>query len=342
MTETSWPLPPDRIITDLEYERLMASPLATSGLVGRTTDPALVYADSTGRHVKVHSDRRAWVRGFEWDSGPSDNTLTIAANSTGATRRDLVVLRLDRATFAVNAAVVTGTATVPSPTQNTGTSGVWELPLASVAVANGAVSIAPSDVTPLAWYLGANPVICTAATSPPFTTPGLVKFQDGLPYMATGSGWLLLMDSTRVPLGNAWSKRITPGSVSMGGNLGDGTRTWLSAQNIAVQPSRTYRLFAQVSIKPSLGEGGDQSARLNLYQNGSAGTLLASSGRVRLNFMNNGTYLHAVHPHYRTSPSQTTIPLFAGTLILYGASGYFNIDSDFDVVVEDVGPVDPA
>jgi hypothetical protein len=338
MVETSWPVPPDRVVTDVEFERLMSGPLGLSGLVGLPTSPALISADSTGRHVKVRAGRRAFVRGFMWDSGAEDLTKNVAANATGSTRQDLVVLRLDRATFAVTCEVVEGTATLPSPTQSTASSGVYELPVAAVTVPNGAISLAASNVTPLAWYLGQPPALCTASTSPPFTTPGVLKIQSGVLYLATGAAWLQLMDVGRVALGNVWSWR---GGATTS-NLGDGTRTWLTARNIAVLPSRTYQISALVAVQASLGEGGDQSARLNLYQDAAQGTQVATSGRVRLGFVNNSTTLYAFHPHYRTGSNQTSIPAFNGTLIMYGASGHFNIDGEFSVAVTDVGTVAPS
>jgi hypothetical protein len=105
-------------------------------------------------------------------------------------------------------------------------------------------------------------------------------------------------------------------------------------------PSRTYELFAQVQVIGSLGS--DMSARLNLYVNSSQGTLAATSGRVNLDFVNNGTTLRAIHPHYRTGPTQTTIPALNGTLIMYGPSGHFNIVGEFDLVIRDVGTVAPS
>lgn len=330
MTETSWPLPPDRIITDSEFERLMSGPLGLSGLVGLPTDSALIYADSTGRHVKVRANRRGYVRGFMWDAGGSDLTKTVAANATGVTRQDLVVLRLDRATFAVTVAVVTGTATLPSPTQGTGTSGVWELPLAAVTVPNGAVSLGASQVTPLAWYLGQSPALCTASTSPPFTTPGLLKVQSGIVYVATGTSWLQLMDIGRVALGNVWSARLSGPAAP----YGDGVKTFLANTDVTVLPSRTYSIMAQVQVQPSTGQ--DQSARLNLYQDSAQGTQICTSGRVELAYINNASYLFAHHPHYRTGPTQTVIPKLNGTLILYG-NGTFEVVGDFDVVIADMG-----
>lgn len=81
-----------------------------------------------------------------WVSSTSATTLTLAANATGATRRDYVVLRLDwTANTAVFAAITGSSGASPSLTQNAGS--LWEIPLATVDVANGKTgTFATSDL----------------------------------------------------------------------------------------------------------------------------------------------------------------------------------------------------
>ena len=106
----------------------------------------MCVADGLGMYVIVRLGKYALVRGYKWYSGTSNFNKTIAANSSGNPRIDLVVLRLTRATWAVTVEVVQGTPAatpaVPALTQNTGSSGVFEIPLAEVTVASGASTIA--------------------------------------------------------------------------------------------------------------------------------------------------------------------------------------------------------
>lgn len=200
MAEASWPSPThnSRSVTDTELEQLH-HPWSGDGLVGTTTDADIVYGDASGMNVKIRADRFALVRGRLYSSGSSDLTKTITANASGLTRVDLVVLRLTRATAAITSEVKAGTpgAGAPSLTQNTGTTGVYEIPLASVSVPSGDTSIAANQVTPLAYYLGDQIIVCKAATRPDHA-PGRVIWETdtGSLYVSTGSAWRSVWEDT--------------------------------------------------------------------------------------------------------------------------------------------------
>jgi len=76
--------------------------------------------------------------------------LTIAANSSGNPRIDVVVLRADYSLQTIVLAVLQGTPAVspapPNLTQTIGT--LYEIPLADIAVANAFTSISNSNITP--------------------------------------------------------------------------------------------------------------------------------------------------------------------------------------------------
>lgn len=150
MAESSWPSPSNgRVVDDAGWEKMGIHLGPSGGVYGDFTSPQLIYGDSSGRQVKIAADRYALVRGHIWYSGSSIVTKSIGANSSGSTRIDLVVLRLSRTTWDVTCEVVAGTpgGGAPAPTQNTGTTGTFELPLATVTVANGASSISAANVT---------------------------------------------------------------------------------------------------------------------------------------------------------------------------------------------------
>lgn len=87
-----------------------------------------------------------------WYANDSALTLTVAANASGNPRIDTIVLRKTWASQQVRAAILTGTPAAspvpPNLTQSDGTT--WEIPLADIAVANGAVSITNLNITPRA------------------------------------------------------------------------------------------------------------------------------------------------------------------------------------------------
>ncbi|MFC7906482.1 hypothetical protein ACQEV9_18335 [Streptomyces chartreusis] len=143
MAQSSWPSPGhnSRAVTDLEYEKLAAR-FSDNGVYGTPLDDAVVTAGA-GLSVSVRAGVYGSVRGHAWSSGTSTVTLSIAANSSGSTRVDRVVLRLDRSDWTVRAVVKQGTpgAGVPTLTQQTGDTGVYEVLLANVTVLNGASSV---------------------------------------------------------------------------------------------------------------------------------------------------------------------------------------------------------
>jgi hypothetical protein len=164
VAEASWPSPThnDRSVTDAEYPHLAS--LGSDGVFPSTTD--IVYANSSGREVHVRAGKYALVQGHAWNSGSSEFNLTIAANSSGSTRVDTVVLKLDRSTWNVTAAVHQGTAGAGAPSlqRDSGDTGAWEIPLADVTVDNGASTIAGNKVKPRTLWQAGGGRPCTVIT----------------------------------------------------------------------------------------------------------------------------------------------------------------------------------
>lgn len=197
MAESSWPSPSNgRVVDDSQYEKIGISLGPPGGVVGDFTSPQLIYGDSSGRQIKVAADRYALVRGHAWWSGSSILTVSIGANTSGSTRTDLVVLRLSRTTWDVTLTVIAGTpgAGAPSPTQNLSTTGNWDLPLATVTVANNASTITAGNVTYVAPHLDSNrsyrsPAVAALAYIPQATAGLRVALADGSTYQYSGSAW---------------------------------------------------------------------------------------------------------------------------------------------------------
>lgn len=179
MAETSYPTAGGGSVTDNLYERLIGGQ-AGDGLIGPATLPSICYADSTGRHVKLRPFRYAIVRGFLYSVGLTPLTLAIAANSSGRTRIDRVVLRLDRSHHWVRAYVHQGAPAVkpvpPALVQQESPSTFWELPVATVTVPNATSGLTASAVKNISYYLAEPPVVGPAAGRPA-ASPGRI-FRD--------------------------------------------------------------------------------------------------------------------------------------------------------------------
>lgn len=203
MAETSFPTEGGGSVTDATYEKLMAE-VTGSGMLGSTSQSPLMYADSTGRQIKLAANRAAIVRAFRWESDASGLVRALAANTSGQPRLDLGVLRLNRADFSVRFDILQGSPAAnpiaPIPTQQEGPSGVWELPVGTVKVTSSAVSgqpsIASTDVTPLEWYLAPQPILAHS-TQMPAIKPGLIvhQYNTGKTLIGVGSTWQLVAET---------------------------------------------------------------------------------------------------------------------------------------------------
>ncbi|MFG2165510.1 hypothetical protein [Micromonospora chersina] len=200
MAESWYPAPS---VTQIQHERLLGRALP-SGLLGTPDDQPLVYADGTGtREVRIRASRAAVVEGYGWYNDASVITKTLAANTSGSTRVDLIVLRLNRADWSVTVQVVQGTpgAGAPAATRtpsSTGTSGVYEIELATVSVANNATTLAGSTVTEKAWYLGEDgQILCKSTTRPPhFQGRAISESDTGRYRISDGSNWMTAVEDS--------------------------------------------------------------------------------------------------------------------------------------------------
>lgn len=190
----------NRAITLAEHENL-AAPLGLSGLTTFGTGTLPVYADSTGRQVKLRSGVSALLRGTRFNN-TTETTIAIGANSSGNTRIDLVVLRLDRATYEVTPTVIAGTAgtnpTAPLPVRNEigGSPNYFDQPLAEVTVLNGATTVTATQVKNRAWWISGSGYVGYSTAQPPVVAGVVWRESDtGLAYIgSTGGTWQRVYD----------------------------------------------------------------------------------------------------------------------------------------------------
>jgi hypothetical protein len=120
------------------------------GVIYEADANRLAVASPGGMFISVMPGE-AMVEGFHYKN-TAVKVLAIAANTSGATRIDRVVLRLNRIANSLTAEIVQGTpgAGTPGLTQVAG--GVWELALATVTVANGTLAVTSAMITDARTY----------------------------------------------------------------------------------------------------------------------------------------------------------------------------------------------
>ncbi|MGW1039320.1 hypothetical protein [Streptomyces sp. NPDC002547] len=231
MAQDSWPSAAhnERALTDAEYEQLAAR-FSDDGVYGDPSATAVVSAGA-GLQVVVRANVRASVRGHGWTSGTTDFTLPVSANSSGQTRIDRVVLRLDRSDWTVKAVVKPGTpgAGRPALDRDESATGLFEIPLAEVTVTNGATSV---TVKRTELYVGARirPATSTAPSSVSKRGECVYEFDTGRLIMWSGSAWVTVYeDSGEVTLGPGYSS-WTP----IAGTVGE-LKTGIVSLRIAVR-----------------------------------------------------------------------------------------------------------
>lgn len=185
MAQLSYPSPSHnaRNITEAEYEKV-ASRFSDDGVDGTPLDVPVISA-GVGLEVVLRAGVFASVRGFAWTSGTVDVPLTISGNASGSTRYDAVVLRLDRATWDVRAAVRAGTPGSGAPTlaQDVGDTGQYEILLAYVTVPPSAASVTVSDRP---QYIGSRIRPADNGKAPPNQRLGEIQYR---PNTGQWRGW---------------------------------------------------------------------------------------------------------------------------------------------------------
>lgn len=219
MAEVSYPAATynSGAVTDAEYQRL---PWAGDGLVGGPTDATdAVYCNSSGREVHIRANRYGSVLGRTWASGSTDLTIAVTANSSGSTRIDTVVLRLDRSTWQVRAAVRAGTpgSSAPALQRSTADTGLWEVPLADITVPNGATTLAPTACKARPLYEpGSLRPAETLADVTGLVAPGDITYAAGGWYGWTGAKQVALYEDTGwTPVPVSWPTVWQDGDIQV-------------------------------------------------------------------------------------------------------------------------------
>lgn len=198
MTMTSWPYVAQDT-TDIEYGRLFREMAASDGMAGSFGDDTLrVTGDSSGRQVKMATGS-AILRGYMFYSTAIE-TIAIAANS-GAARVDLVVLELNLSAPLVANRILpkvlqgtSGSSTPPSLMQTE--TGIYQIPLATVAVANNAAVINAGDVVDARSWMDQKYGVWTTSRRPVSPRKYKLGFNETMNRWEyyNGSSWVGLTD----------------------------------------------------------------------------------------------------------------------------------------------------
>lgn len=188
MTLTSWPFD-GQTTTELQFSRMFRELKGNCVLAGHGATALRVTANGSNLTLSI-AVGAAMVRGHYMDND-SAATLTLAGGSAAA-RTDIIVLRLNPSANSIVPAIVQGTSGggVPALTQTT--DGIWEFPLARIAVAAGASAVSNSNVTDLRVFAGGEVGVWTTATRPaaPSRIPSLgLNVQTNVMEYYDGTNW---------------------------------------------------------------------------------------------------------------------------------------------------------
>ena len=119
--------------------------LVSNGIFYAAADNLKVSA-SVGMGITVQSGA-AWINGYSYEN-TAPFAMTVATADGINPRVDRVVLRWSAVNRGINLVIITGAAAAnPTAAALTRSNDVWELALADIAVAKGAVSIAAGNIT---------------------------------------------------------------------------------------------------------------------------------------------------------------------------------------------------
>ena len=176
-------------ITEAQYGALIGAGLQ-SGVVGVPSANDFKVVAATGMNLTVTAvggASLALIRGHACTM-TTNETVTVPPASAGA-RVDLVVLRMDYASNSIFPAVKQGTSGSATPPAVTwGASGVYEIPLAQIAVAAGAVAISAGNITDARTFAGSTIGAWITAQRP--------TGRPALGYNITAAKWEASLDGT--------------------------------------------------------------------------------------------------------------------------------------------------
>lgn len=242
------------------------------GIIAGYLNELQVYADSSGMQVKVKTG--GILNSGHYGENSSEKTLAVAANTSGSTRNDRVVVRNDFVNNKIVLDVLQGAPGAPALTQN---SSIWELCLAHLTIPNGTTAAVTSgmvgDRRLFVHPYGPTGVASTNARDLWIPSPleGCIvesRFDNGL-YLYDGTAWNQLRRETV-------TKAYQPGGDQ---DTVTPVATWPTGLTTDV-PVPSWATRARIFIK--IGQvycGGPSTANVDV--SGYIGSILAATQKVR-------------------------------------------------------------
>ena len=189
MAQSYWPF--DAVnTTETEYSQLFRR-LQNSGVWGDPGDNANKLIADVGLST-ILKPGYSFVRGHMYNN---DADLAIVFEAGSAQPRiDALVLRLDPAANTIVPTIIKGTPAPSNPTIPTLTqtdAGIYDVLIATVAMAASTPVVAPADISDARRYMGHIFGVWTTATRPSAPRQGQPGYNDTTkkPELYTGTGW---------------------------------------------------------------------------------------------------------------------------------------------------------
>lgn len=115
------------------------------GVIPESTLGTLIPSAIASMNVRI-GPGEAFIQGFQYKNDANVD-VAIGANSSGSTRIDIVILKLDRTANTLILTVKAGTPGAGAPALTQVAGGTWEFPIANITVANGASSIVTGNIS---------------------------------------------------------------------------------------------------------------------------------------------------------------------------------------------------
>lgn len=291
MTQTAWPFAGVKA-TETQYSQQFRR-LQNSGVWGDPGDETLKVVANVGLGLYVKSGY-AFVRGHLYYNDSDTQAVTIGTASANP-RQDLVVLRLDPAANTILPVVVAGTPAasnpvVPTPVQTDAAN--YDIPLASVFVAAGQVTIANSDITDRRLFMGHIYGSWTTTTRPgtagsgsPAPRKGQPGFNSttGLPEYWDGSTWKEFAPSSYDPALLASAVPVNKGGTGSTTAAAARTALGITPANIGAQVAGSYAAASHNHDGSDVTTGTVAEARLPVSSVAKGGTGATSAAAARTN-----------------------------------------------------------
>lgn len=342
MAETSWPtVAGSRVVTDDQFELMSMNWSADGADATLTSTP--VFGDSSGRQVKVRAGVDAIVGGHGYNSGASDIIRSIAANASGSTRFDAIVLGLDRTTWAVTSYAKTGTpgaGVPPALTRNArgSSAGVWEIPLAMVQVANGAATISAANVTDIAWYSAGETVVTTSTNplQPPAADYARMRHSDtGHEFDSVAGAWR--RSPWQVARGFIGGKKYQ-GATTLAAVGSSEVLSGVDSGAVSLEANRRYRIHAHLKTLSTA----TAYATIKIRETNVSGTIIAQFNTY---FDATGAHLNWYFAADITNATATTktyvVTMSVGAGTTNSQNGNVTTTGMVGCFVEDIGPSSP-